>query len=796
MPFVLQHLLLLVGSALVMVSGTELPPNVMHGDTYLYTDLSSVNTTDSLALIMKTDLVRFEFAHDSVGGRKQLGVLPKDAMRLYPEAVEVVESYTIPNKDRKKPPLVLSNFPVVDKNGIFMHGIAALQELVHRQGHVYNKLQDLQSNLAGRKALFEDIEKRLSISASEKQQQRKALAEAALLNEKKRSDIEAARLVDDVAVITQSLQDERIVLERQEKLLADRQRAEEEKERALYESTARLERELNAVALAQQEVNAGDLIAWQTQLDKDTDARKLQMEQEKIRAETESRIAQERASEDVTIRRLQTQAKLDADKWKAVVLSIVEQIRAMGEALVSNPTQLAILVGAVLGTILLYYLARESISLLRQFLQAQLGKPNLVRETSYHWSPFSSGSWLSNIFGRRETVSIGASHIQKSFEKVVLGEAVQSRVNQLALSTRNSKASGAPYRHLLLHGPPGTGKTLIARTLAASSGLDYAIMSGGDVGPLGEDAVNQLHRLFQWAGKSKKGLMLFIDEAEAFLNARAHSGGEDSIHRRHALNALLYQTGSQSHSFMLVLATNRPEDLDSAVLDRMDASVLVDIPGPVERARLVRLYMQEHCITPAEAINVGWKRFVPFLRSSGDQCFVDKKCYTDELLSEITAQTTGFSGREIAKLFIAARHAMLLDENRTLSVNVLRDVVSTKVTEHVQKAGFDGNSTIVSSSSSSSKGGGVVSVSAPSALSGKVVMLSKDRDKNKDKDKDVDGTDFDKGNGSGHDNSFASASDSTFVSATPSASTSSSTEMRSQGQGHGHGQSKGQKGKK
>jgi SpoVK/Ycf46/Vps4 family AAA+-type ATPase len=38
---------------------------------------------------------------------------------------------------------------------------------------------------------------------------------------------------------------------------------------------------------------------------------------------------------------------------------------------------------------------------------------------------------------------------------------------------------------------------------------------------------------------------------------------------RNALNALLYQTGTASHNFMLVLATNRAEDLDDAVLDRM-----------------------------------------------------------------------------------------------------------------------------------------------------------------------------------------------------------------------------------
>jgi hypothetical protein len=299
-------------ASLYSATGTDLPQAIMHGDTYLYTDLSSVNTTDSLALIMKTNLVRFEFAHDSVEGRKQLGVLPKDAMRLYPEAVEIVESYTIParEKDRKPggakaAPLVLSNFPVVDKNGIFMHGIAALQELMHRQTHLHGQLTDLSSKLSERKALFEDIERRLATSASEKHTQRKALAEAALANELKRSGVEAARLLDDEAVIAQSLQDERVVLERQEQLLAERQRAEEEKERAMFESTLLLERELNAAVLSRQEAHAQDLQAFQSQLDTEHDARKLAMEQDKIRAETEGRIAQEIASEEVAIRRLQ-----------------------------------------------------------------------------------------------------------------------------------------------------------------------------------------------------------------------------------------------------------------------------------------------------------------------------------------------------------------------------------------------------------------------------------------------------------------------------------------------------------
>lgn len=36
-----------------------------------------------------------------------------------------------------------------------------------------------------------------------------------------------------------------------------------------------------------------------------------------------------------------------------------------------------------------------------------------------------------------------------------------------------------------MHGPPGTGKTLFAKKLAQHSGLDYAILTGGDVAPMG-----------------------------------------------------------------------------------------------------------------------------------------------------------------------------------------------------------------------------------------------------------------------------------------------------------------------
>lgn len=73
--------------------------------------------------------------------------------------------------------------------------------------------------------------------------------------------------------------------------------------------------------------------------------------------------------------------------------------------------------------------------------------------------------------------------------------------------------------------------------------------------PLAGGAVTQLHGLFDWATTSRKGLLLFIDEADAFLGRRSDAMSEGL---RGALNAMLFRTGDQSRDFMVVLATNRP----------------------------------------------------------------------------------------------------------------------------------------------------------------------------------------------------------------------------------------------
>ena len=71
------------------------------------------------------------------------------------------------------------------------------------------------------------------------------------------------------------------------------------------------------------------------------------------------------------------------------------------------------------------------------------------------------------------------------FSGIILHKALDTRIHFLAQGVRNTRRHGAPMRHMLFYGPPGTGKSMVAKRLAVSSGLDWAIMSGGDVVGLG-----------------------------------------------------------------------------------------------------------------------------------------------------------------------------------------------------------------------------------------------------------------------------------------------------------------------
>lgn len=63
----------------------------------------------------------------------------------------------------------------------------------------------------------------------------------------------------------------------------------------------------------------------------------------------------------------------------------------------------------------------------------------------------------------------------------------------------------------------------------------------------------------------------------------------------------MFRTGDQSRDFAVVLATNRPGDLDAAILDRMDESLEFGLPGLNERRNILSQYVDQYIVKAGTA---------------------------------------------------------------------------------------------------------------------------------------------------------------------------------------------------
>jgi len=166
---------------------------------------------------------------------------------------------------------------------------------------------------------------------------------------------------------------------------------------------------------------------------------------------------------------------------------------------------------------------------------------------------------------------------------------------------------------------------------------------------------------------------------------------------RNALNAMLYQTGEQSNNFMMVLATNRPSDLDAAVVDRMDETLEFDVPEEHERHNMIKLYY-DTCIRRTDLqikgdqkTIMGWctrlgQRVVRRITHGPCPPMIECEEIVTKDLEDAARRTEGFSGREISKLVLSLQGAAYGRDDCVLSKAMFADVLDWKVKEHSQKA--------------------------------------------------------------------------------------------------------------
>ncbi|KAG8659921.1 hypothetical protein MANES_02G094700v8 [Manihot esculenta] len=415
-----------------------------------------------------------------------------------------------------------------------------------------------------------------------------------------------------------------------------------------------------------------------------TEKERAEIERETIRvkamAEAEGRAHEAKLTEDHKRRMLVERINGEREKWLAAINTTFSHIEGGFRTLLTDRNKLIMTVGGATALAAGVYTTREGARVTWGYINRILGQPSLIRESSIARFPFSGVlSFARNSASKYSTTAGTAvpSESKGGFKNIVLHPSLQRRIEHLARATANTKTHQAPFRNMMFYGPPGTGKTMVAREIARKSGLDYAMMTGGDVAPLGAQAVTKIHEIFDWAKKSRKGLLLFIDEADAFLSERNSTHMSEA--QRSALNALLFRTGDQSRDIVLVLATNRPGDLDSAVTDRIDEVIEFPLPGEEERFKLLNLYLSKYLSHEGENES-SWGSF---FKKQPQKITI--KDITEDVVREAARKTEGFSGREIAKLMASVQAAVYGRPDCVLDSQLFREIVDFKVAEHHQR---------------------------------------------------------------------------------------------------------------
>jgi len=162
-----------------------------------------------------------------------------------------------------------------------------------------------------------------------------------------------------------------------------------------------------------------------------------------------------------------------------------------------------------------------------------------------------------------------------------------------------------PPKGVLLYGPPGTGKTLLARAVASNIDANFLkVVSSAIVDKYIGESARVIREMFGYA-RDHQPCVIFMDEIDAIGGRRFSQGTSADREIQRTLMELLNQMDGFDTlgKVKVIMATNRPDVLDPALLrpGRLDRKI--EIPLPNEQARLDILKIHASRITTDGAID-------------------------------------------------------------------------------------------------------------------------------------------------------------------------------------------------
>ncbi|KAG2661583.1 hypothetical protein PVAP13_1KG208352 [Panicum virgatum] len=217
-----------------------------------------------------------------------------------------------------------------------------------------------------------------------------------------------------------------------------------------------------------------------------------------------------------------------------------------------------------------------------------------------------------------------------------------------------------PCKGVLLFGPPGTGKTLLAKALATEAGANFISITGSTLtSKWFGDAEKLTKALFSFASRLAP-VIIFVDEVDSLLGARGGAFEHEATRRmRNEFMAAWDGLRSKESQRILILgATNRPFDLDDAVIRRLPRRIYVDLPDAQNRMKILKILLAK------------------------------EKLESDFQFDELANATEGYSGSDLKNLCVAAAyrpvHELLEEEKKGGASNESSYLRPLKLDDFVQ----------------------------------------------------------------------------------------------------------------
>lgn len=211
---------------------------------------------------------------------------------------------------------------------------------------------------------------------------------------------------------------------------------------------------------------------------------------------------------------------------------------------------------------------------------------------------------------------------------------------------------------ILLYGPPGTGKTLLAKAVAKESGATVLEVTAADLNNMyvgeGEKNVKALFTL----AKKLSPCVIFIDEADSMFGSR--EGARQRASHREMINQFLREwDGISDFNGFIMVATNRPYDLDDAILRRLPRRLLVDLPLEKDREEILKIHLKDEVLDDSVS------------------------------LSSLARNTPYYSGSDLKNLCVAAALACVREENEIAAQHTGKEVYEYPRTRILSKRHID-----------------------------------------------------------------------------------------------------------